>query len=122
MKYTRMTEKTEKGFYKYKCTKEDKEDCLLMENCGECYGTRVVCRLGELEDKIEQGTLVELKKGKWLNSEKAFTSFVCSECGGEPMYSPDKNGKAYITITEFCPSCGAKMDFTEEDEEETENA
>lgn len=63
MEYTRMTEKTERGFYKYKCTKEDKEDCLLMENCGECYGTRVLYRLAELEDKIEKGTLKEVPEG-----------------------------------------------------------
>lgn len=60
MKYKRLTKKNERGFYHYNCTKEEQEDCLLMENCGECYGTRVLYRLAELEDKIENGTLIEL--------------------------------------------------------------
>ena len=60
MKYKRLTKKDERGFYHYNCTKKDQEDCLLYENCGECYGAHVLYRLAELEDKIENGTLIEL--------------------------------------------------------------
>ena len=70
MKYKRFTEKNERGFYKYKCTEEDKKDCLLMENCGECYGSKVLDRLGELEDKIEQGTLKEIPEGAVVISKE----------------------------------------------------
>ena len=80
--YERFTEKNERGFYKYKCSEDDKKDCLLMENCGECYGSKVLDRLGELEDKIEQGTLIELpcKVGDtiyvpWVYDDKSCVSF-----------------------------------------------
>ena len=60
MEYNRLTKKDERGFYHYNCTEKDQEDCVLYESCGECYGTSVLYRLAELEDKIEQGTLIEL--------------------------------------------------------------
>ena len=58
VEYKRLTRKDERGFYHYNCTEKDQEDCVIYENCGECYGTSVLYRLAKLEDKIEQGTLI----------------------------------------------------------------
>lgn len=60
MEYKRLTNKDKNGFYHYNCTKEEKKDCCLWESCGECYGSKVLRKLGELEDKIEQGLMIEL--------------------------------------------------------------
>ena len=61
MEYKRLTIRNEKGFATYNCSDEDRKDCELYYNCGECHkSTQVIKRLAELEDKIEQGTLIEL--------------------------------------------------------------
>ena len=59
MEEKRLTIKDERGFYRFNCPKEKQEDCELLKCCAECYSEKVVERLGELEDKIEQGTLIE---------------------------------------------------------------
>lgn len=43
--------------------------------------------------------------------------FKCSRCGEGACYSPHGE-KAFITLTPFCPFCGAKMDI---DYDESEN-
>ena len=72
MKYKRLTERRKDGFAHYKCSKQDIKDCGLYYNCGECHkSTEALYRLAELEDKIENGTLIEIpkilqdKKGDW---------------------------------------------------------
>ena len=60
MEYKRLTSKDKNGFYHYNCTKKEKKDCCLWESCGECYGSKVLRKLGEIEDKIESGLMVEL--------------------------------------------------------------
>ena len=60
MKYKRLTMKNARGFYHYNCTKKEQKDCEIWEDCDDCYGSKARTRLGELEDKIEQGTLIEL--------------------------------------------------------------
>lgn len=59
--YKRLTRRNQKGFPTYNCSDEDIKDCELYYNCGECYkSTQVIKRLAELEDKIIDGTLIEL--------------------------------------------------------------
>lgn len=61
MEYKRLTERSKNGFVHYKCSKKDMKDCGLYYNCGECHkSTEALYRLAELEDKIENGTLIEL--------------------------------------------------------------
>ena len=58
MKYKRLTEKAENG----KPYFEGCLSCDLESDCGLCpYWESGLNRLAELEDKIEQGTLIELK-------------------------------------------------------------
>lgn len=56
----RLTKKSRNGYYSYNCTEHEQEDCVLYENCGECYGSTVLNRLGKIEDKIESGLMWEL--------------------------------------------------------------
>jgi rubrerythrin len=83
-----------------------------FENGTSAYDGKPIDRLCELEDKIEQGDVVEVRHGKW---EYLWFDAVCSECG-------------YInkadTITRcrndppYCPNCGAKMDGERRDQSE----
>lgn len=112
MEYKRLTKKDKRGFYHYNCTEKDQEDCEVMENCGECYGTRVLYRLAELEDKIEQGTLIELpcKVGDtcYLVYERAENRF-------RDLYEIKKvkiNNIHYIGHNEFLAEIGMVFHYT----------
>lgn len=86
VEYKRLTRKDERGFYHYNCTEKDQEDCVIYENCGECYGTSVLYRLAKLEDKIEQGTLIELpcKVG-----DKVYVVYKFPDCVDDPDFEYD---------------------------------
>ena len=43
---------------------------------------------------------VEVKHGRWIDG-------VCSECGFDAMYYKGIPAQVY---TDYCPSCGARMD------------
>ena len=60
MEYKRLTSKDKNGFYHYNCTKKEKKDCCLWESCGECYGSKVLRKLGEIEDDLESGKIIRL--------------------------------------------------------------
>ena len=64
----------------------------------------IISKLADLEDKIENGELVEVKHGRWkmqnfiiFDSEKV--GYRCSECN-----------TTWDANTRYCPYCGAKMD------------
>lgn len=92
MEYKRLTRKDERGFYHYNCTEKDQEDCMIYENCGECYGTSVLYRLAELEDKIEQGKMIEAPNPKYVIAESKITGgkFV-SKLLPKALYSEEQN-------------------------------
>ena len=56
----------------------------------------------ELEDAIEQMSSVqpEPKTGHWINTDKYYLGWKCSECGCHTI----------DTTPHFCPNCGAKME------------
>ena len=65
--------------------------------------------------KARYAKLKAKKKGTWQDDSKAKSGFVCSVCASEPMYSPQgKNGYGYVTLTQYCPHCGAEMDWGDE--------
>ena len=85
-----------------------KEGGSAFQNCRECtYGihnTDVIVRLtrlAELEDKIEQGTLIELKDRKPLMWGKEGDTVHCQHCGEDLM-------GVFYGETEIiqCPQCG----------------
>lgn len=52
------------------------------------------------------------EKAKWIHSSNAITTFRCSNCLCEPLYQPNiENKLAYPSLTQYCPSCGSKMEF-----------
>ena len=69
---------------------------------------------GFLADKILK-KFTEIKKANWLDDSTKKTTFKCSNCGGEPMYQPANNNKAYATLTVYCPHCGCKMSYEDEE-------
>lgn len=45
--------------------------------------------------------------------------FKCSRCGGGALMSADYDENCYtLTLSQFCPYCGAKMDIYDESENE----
>ena len=91
--YKRLTERFKNGFVHYKCSKKDMKDCGLYYNCGECHkSTEALDRLAELEDKIEQGTLVDTEayfiveenqwagKNSFLVCQNAIQLAICDFC------------------------------------------
>lgn len=77
-----------------------------VKNLREEKHTKAYDRLAELEDKIEKGTLKEVKIGKWLLEKtpdgKPYC-FHCSVCDNDFKQIENK------TKTDYCPNCGAKM-------------
>ena len=68
-----------------------------------------MAKLQELEDKIEDGELVEVKHGFNTDSDTP-SLFQCSICswGCYDTYTGDTG------TYNFCPNCGAKMDGEKE--------
>lgn len=62
-------------------------------------------RLKELEDKIENGELVEQKHGEWIRKDGFF---VCSECDSTKPFAVIKDEIHYFGC-DYCNKCGAKM-------------
>lgn len=81
----------------------DYADCVA--DCGNCYLQRLYNRLAELEDKIENGELAEVKHGKWIEYPRYRTK-QCSVC---------KRMHVERLLGYYCPFCGAKMDLEVED-------
>lgn len=75
-----------------------------------------MARLQELEDKIEDGVLVEVKHGDWhMRGLDEFRKYkvTCSCCSASYVGNYD----AYVEPEDFyyCPNCGAKMDGERKD-------
>jgi len=75
----------------------------------------------ELENAIEDGELVRVVHGKWINFIGDFSTAECSECGELFEVTPEeKPRKEYFDLFKqcygYCPNCGAKMDGEEENE------
>lgn len=104
----------------------------LMEANRECLYTNVaeiepraagyVVVFGYAEEKAAQEAPIE---AKWedVNTPAAYK---CSVCGGAPMYSkpehaPEQYDRAFLTLSKFCPHCGAKMASPTDDDEDDES-
>lgn len=59
---------------------------------------------------------MKTKKANWIDDNTAYTTYKCSNCGKEPMYSANREiGKAFVTLTTYCPHCGCKMGYDGEE-------
>ena len=59
-----------------------------------------------LIDTIPAADVAEVRHGRWIDG-------VCSECGFDAMYYKGIPAHVY---TDYCPSCGARMDKEDEHE------
>lgn len=104
----------------------------LVEANRECLYTNVaeiepraagyVVIFGYAEEKTAQEAPIE---AKWENANTP-TAYKCSACGGAPMYSkpehaPEQYDRAFLTLSKFCPHCGAKMASPTDDDEDDES-
>ena len=56
--------------------------------------------------RIPAADVAEVRHGRWIDG-------VCSECGFDAMYYKGIPAQVY---TDYCPSCGARMDKEDEHE------
>lgn len=104
----------------------------LVEANRECLYTNVaeiepraagyVVIFGYAEEKAAQEAPIE---AKWENANTP-AAYKCSACGGAPMYSkpehaPEQYDRAFLTLSKFCPHCGAKMASPTDDDEDNES-
>ena len=73
-----------------------------------CLHIDTVQRLGQLEDKIETGTLIEEKVCIWggLNYEEYREAYECSNC---KMCFYFEEGGIIDNQFNYCPHCGSKI-------------
>lgn len=74
----------------------------------EEYYSGVDERLHIVKDitSIPTADVAEVRHGRWIDG-------VCSECGFDAMYYKGIPAQVY---TDYCPSCGARMDKEDEHE------
>lgn len=97
-----------------------------FENCRGCtYGTHneevitKLTHLAELEAKLESGELKERAVGKWVDDSSKLAGIKCNVCNREPLYWRKRESeKAVLTLTEYCPWCGARLYISDDDIDE----
>ncbi len=117
MVYKRLTDKRlaiPKGAFRQAKSKE--EYLELSKVAYKTDNAEIYNRLSDIEDKIEQGTLIEQKTCKNISEMHPVDGFTCSECGISiedycEKEVDEENGD--ITYREYmlryCPNCGAKV-------------
>lgn len=101
----RLTKRNDDGSVEYamQCKSGCKYlTCSIEEGyqCGHQCEADVVCKLADYEDAEEQGLLVKVIHGEWIDDHG---DDVCSVCGfkcDDPYYLGNAN---------YCPECGANM-------------
>lgn len=79
-------------------------------------GDEIYERLAELEDKIEQGTLIEEKTCTNISENHPVDEFICSNCCFALVdFAEQRIDEENDDIThheyeiKYCPNCGAKV-------------
>ena len=89
--------------------KEYIERAQLLKNLGYDETRRADVLPGSTFDivlKEPAADVAEVRHGRWIDG-------VCSECGFDAMYYKGIPAQVY---TDYCPSCGARMDKEDEHE------
>ena len=63
-------------------------------------GTDAYFQIKSILFGLKAADVAEVKHGRWIDG-------VCSECGFDAMYYKGIPAQVY---TDYCPSCGARMD------------
>lgn len=74
------------------------------------------CEIVDVEDveKLPSADVVERKTGEWeKHNDGIMFWWECSECHQDPWYDREE-------LYDYCPSCGAKMEFWESIDAEVE--
>lgn len=112
-----MREDYQQGAYVYMVESNDIENCIDETHKEIAYFTSK-----SAEEKEAQEAPIE---AKWEDTNTP-ASYKCSSCGGAPMYSkpehaPEQYDRAFLTLSKFCPHCGAKMASPTDDDEDDES-
>lgn len=96
------------GHYCDDCGYEPGEFCACNEEIA------MYERLKQYEDAEEQGRLVEVRHGRWINDRGLYCCTACGELwtiGWATCISLEQMNKN----CPYCPQCGAKMDEGQEE-------
>ncbi len=66
----------------------------------KAIGTDAYFQIKSILFGLKAADVAEVKHGRWIDG-------VCSECGFDAMYYKGIPAQVY---TDYCPSCGARMD------------
>ena len=66
----------------------------------KAIGTDAYFQIKSILFSLKAADVAEVKHGRWIDG-------VCSECGFDAMYYKGIPAQVY---TDYCPSCGARMD------------
>ena len=72
----------------------------------KAIGTDAYFQIKSILFGLKAADVAEVKHGRWIDG-------VCSECGFDAMYYKGIPAQVY---TDYCPSCGARMDKEDEHE------
>lgn len=70
----------------------------------KAIGTDAYFQIKSILFGLKAADVAEVKHGRWIDG-------VCSECGFDAMYYKGIPAQVY---TDYCPSCGARMDKEDE--------
>ncbi len=75
------------------------------------------CSMAKMVELLPAADVAEVKHGKWDKTpldKDIFQTIRCSECGNQALFAFNVNAfgdqELFRFPSEFCPSCGAKMD------------
>ena len=85
------------------CQKEYEDRLRMADYCGDT----VAWNIGGAIKGIPAADVAPVRHGRWIDDG------VCSECGFDAMYYKGIPAQVY---TDYCPSCGARMDKEDEHE------
>ena len=98
------------------------EKIRVVAGCAECDGnSSVLCDCGfcdvynaiRLIKSLPAADVEPVRHGGWIIAEDEYSSYAkCSVCGDEFTF-----WEGDCAITQYCPSCGAKMDLEGENDE-----
>ena len=101
--------------------------CWSYGACEDCTWSKILEKIKRQKKQIKK--LKEQANGKptakWENANTP-ASYKCSSCGGAPMYSkpehaPEQYNRVFLTLSKFCPHCGAEMASPTDDDEDDES-
>ena len=82
------------------CQKEYEDRLRMFDYCGDT----VAWNIGGAIKSMPAADVAPVRHGRWIDG-------VCSECGFDAMYYKGIPAQVY---TDYCPSCGARMDKEDE--------